>query len=196
MSEVGLEAQRDGLHAEKTHRGWTNVIWIEDNGWSAKSLERPGITEALRQLRAGEAGVLVVTKLDRLSRSIVHFSRLLKQAERERWAIIALDLDLDMTTATGMVVAKTVAVIAEWERETIREFTRAGLQAKKQARVRLGRPRQTPDDTLFRVVELRKAGWTLQQIADQLKKERHPTTRGGRWWPSTIKALLDSFARD
>ena len=197
MSDVGLEAQRERLHAEKTLRGWNDFEWITDNGWSTKSLERPGITKALSQLRAGQAGVLVVTNLDRLSRSILPFSRLLEQAEREEWAIIALDVNIDTTTANGMEVAKTVTVFAEWERAMISKYTRAGLQAKKQAGERVGRKRKTDDEILFRAIELREnEGLTLQQIADQLTADGHSTIHGGRWRPSTIKALFDSYAHE
>src|SRR5262245_60092592 len=70
---AGLDAQRATIAAEAERRGWS-VRWIEDRGYSAKDLRRPGIRDVLSLLEAGEADALVVAKLDRLSRSLVDFS--------------------------------------------------------------------------------------------------------------------------
>ena len=195
-SRAGLDAQRDRLEAEAAHRGWSEVTWIADEGESAKNLDRPGITRALEMLRAGEASVLCVAKLDRLSRSIVDFAELLKRAEREGWAIVALDIDVDMTRATGRMVAKIVAVIAEWEREMIGERTADGLKAKKHAGVRLGRPRQTPKNLVDEVARRHADGETLTAIAEDFNRRKIPTVRGGTWWPSTVRALVASHQLD
>ena len=69
MSGLGLTAQRTAITAECTRRGWDEPTWIIDDGFSAKSLERPGITAALGDLAAGRVETLIVAKLDRLSRS-------------------------------------------------------------------------------------------------------------------------------
>jgi DNA invertase Pin-like site-specific DNA recombinase len=195
-SKPDVEAQRDRLEAETADRGWTDVQWIEDEGWSPKALKRPGIAEARRQLKAGEAGVLVVARLDRLSRSIIDFSKQLKRAEREGWAIIALDIDLDMTTATGKMMANTVNVIAEWERKTISERTSAALHAKKQAGIELDGRQRTDEETVFDILSWREDKLSLQQIVNKLTGLKYPTARGGRWWPSTVKAVLDRHALD
>ena len=79
-SGAGLEAQRRAIIAECERRGWHLVETIEDAGYSARDLRRPGIQEALRALEAGEASALVVAKLDRLSRSMLDFSKLMAKA--------------------------------------------------------------------------------------------------------------------
>ncbi len=63
VSGLGLEAQRATLTGEAERRGWTDVAYVVDEGYSAKSLDRPGILGALDDLAAGRAGVLVVAKL-------------------------------------------------------------------------------------------------------------------------------------
>ena len=72
QSGLSLEAQRSAILAEAERRGWTKaaIRFIEDAGYSAKNLRRPGIEEALRALKAGEADTLVVSRVDRLTRSI------------------------------------------------------------------------------------------------------------------------------
>ena len=73
-SGAGLEAQRRAILAECQRRGWHLVETIEDAGYSARDLRRPGIQEALRALEDGKASALVVAKPDRLSRSMLDFS--------------------------------------------------------------------------------------------------------------------------
>jgi DNA invertase Pin-like site-specific DNA recombinase len=195
-SGLGLDAQRDKLQAEAERREWADVEWLTDDGYSAKTLNRPALQEGLRMLAEGEASVLVVAKLDRLSRSVVDFANLITRAEREDWAIVSLDPEIDMTNATGRMFAKLVVLISEWEREIIGERTSAALQAKKGQGARLGRPRGLPISVVYRIGELRGQGETLQSIADTLTAERIPTRDGGRWWPSTIAAVIESIRLD
>ncbi len=70
-SGAGLAAQRKAIEAECARRGWQLVEVIEDAGYSAWDLKLPGVQIALETLRRGEAGALVVAKLDRLSRSML-----------------------------------------------------------------------------------------------------------------------------
>jgi DNA invertase Pin-like site-specific DNA recombinase len=88
VSRAGLEAQRRAIAAECERRGWHLVETLEDAGYSARDLRRPGIQEALRALERGEASALVVAKLDRLSRSMLDFSKLMAKATRStgRWS--------------------------------------------------------------------------------------------------------------
>src|SRR4051794_17484554 len=72
-SRAGLDAQRRAITAEAKRRGWDLLEVIEDAGFSAKALRRPGVQEALSVLEKGEASALVVAKLDRLSRSMLDF---------------------------------------------------------------------------------------------------------------------------
>src|SRR3954447_22914992 len=87
-SGAGLEAQRRAILAECKRRGWHLVEVIEDAGFSAKDLKRPGVQEALRVLEAGDAAALVVAKLDRLSRSMIDFTRVMAQAQKQGWALV------------------------------------------------------------------------------------------------------------
>src|SRR4051794_39103104 len=94
-SRAGIEAQRAAIVAECKRRGWELLTTIEDGGFSARDLKRPGIQAALEELRRGSAKALVVAKLDRLSRSMIDFTGLMARAQREGWALVALDCDVD-----------------------------------------------------------------------------------------------------
>lgn len=189
-SGLGLDAQKDRLEQEAARRGWDLLI-VEDRGQSAKSMDRPGIEDALGMVCRGEASALVVAKLDRLSRSLLDFAALMERAKREAWALIALDLGVDTSTATGELIANVLMSVAQWERRAIGERTRDALAAARARGQRLGRPRSVPDELRARIASERASGLTLQAIADRLNDEQVPTARGGMCWQrGTVGALL------
>ena len=138
-SGAGLEAQRQAIIAECERRGWHLVETIEDAGYSARDLRRPGIQEALRALEAGKASALVVAKLDRLSRSMLDFSKLMAKATSEHWALVALDVAVDTSTPSGEAMANMLATFAQFERRLISQRTKEALAVKKAQR-RQARP--------------------------------------------------------
>ena len=196
-SGLGLADQRAVIEAEAARRGWSEMHFASDEGFSAKNLSRPAIADALDQLRSGRASTLVVSKLDRLSRSLLDFATLMEQARREKWQIVVLDLAIDTTQPSGQLMANVMAAFAEYERQLIGARTSAALQQKKRQGVRLGRPRTLDPAITGQIAASRADGSTLQSIANQLNDEGIPTARGGReWHPSTVAAVLRSDLLD
>jgi len=194
-SRAGLEAQRAAILAEAERRGWRVVAIIEDAGYSARDLKRPGIAAALEALARKRADTLVVAKLDRLSRSVLDFAGLMSQATREHWALVALDVNVDTTTAAGEAMANVLATFAQFERRLIGERTRAALAIKRAQGVRIGRPRSLPLVVVDRIVAARAAGRSLRAIADELNADGVPTAHGGSlWYASTVRTVLASEA--
>jgi DNA invertase Pin-like site-specific DNA recombinase len=192
-SRAGLDAQRAAILAEATRRGWdeADLTFIEDAGFSGKNLDRPGIETALDALRHRKADTLVVSKLDRLSRSLVDFAGLMDRASREHWALVALDLGVDSSTPAGEAMAAMLATFAQFERRLIGERTKSALAAKKAAGVRLGRPRLIPEEIVARILAERSSGATLRAIADGLNRDAVPTAmRGRQWWVATVQGVL------
>jgi len=168
---------------------------IEDAGWSAKDLRRPGIKTALEVLEAGDAKALVVAKLDRLSRSLLDFATITAEATRTGWNLVTLDLGLDLSTPTGKAMAGMVAVFAEWERAVIGQRTSDALRAMQANGVILGRPASLPTEVVSRIAQRRAEGKTYEAIAAQLNAEQVPTGHGGdRWWRTTVRAVVHSQA--
>lgn len=197
-SRAGLDAQRSAILAEARRRGWdeADLTIVEDAGFSGRDLRRPGIEAALESLRHRKADTLVVSKLDRLSRSLVDFAGLMDRASREKWALIALDLNVDTSTPAGEAMAAMLATFAQFERRLIGERTKAALAMKRAAGVRLGRPRVIPDDVVERIRTDRASGLTLRSIADRLTSEAVPTAMGGgRWYVSTVQSVLSPASR-
>jgi DNA invertase Pin-like site-specific DNA recombinase len=195
-SGAGLDAQRAALEAEAARRGWALELIVEE-GLSAKDLNRPALTAALSRLDKGEADVLMVSKLDRLSRSVKDFGAVLDRAAKAKWSVLCLDLGVDTTTPVGEFTANVVVSASQYERRLIGQRTRDALAAKKAAGVRLGRPRLLPSEVVERIVQAKAAGDSLAGIARDLTAENVPTAQGGkRWYPSTVAAVLRSVDLD
>jgi DNA invertase Pin-like site-specific DNA recombinase len=194
-SGLGLDAQRSTIAAAATARGWIISAEYTDNGRSGKDINRPALLDAMTYLDAN-GGALVVAKLDRLSRSVLDFAQITARARRNGWAVVALDVDVDTTTPTGELVANITASVAQWERRIISARTSEALQAKKAAGARLGRPVTLDPETRTRIITNYRAGVSLAEIARTLNAESVPTARGGRWYPSTISAVLRSVRLD
>jgi DNA invertase Pin-like site-specific DNA recombinase len=190
-SRAGLEAQKTTIKAECKRRGWDIVGVIEDAGYSAKDLKRPGVQAALETLREGRADALVVAKLDRLSRSMLDFTALMAKAQKHSWALVALDCAVDTTTPAGEAMAHVLATFAQFERRLIGQRTKEALAVKKAEGVRLGRPASIDAKLARRIRTKRSRGMTLQAICDQLNDEGVPTPRGGTVWrPTSLRAVL------
>ena len=189
VSGLGLGAQRSILKAEAAKRGWDDVVYLVDEA-SAKDLRRPALAGALEDLTAGRAGVLVVAKLDRLSRSALDFLGLMARAAAEGWKIIALDLDVDMTTPQGEFMATVMAGFATFERRLISQRTRDAMAVRRAQGRPISRP-TVPPDVAARIVAMREEGMTLQAIADVLNDDGVPTARGApRWRHTAIRSAL------
>jgi DNA invertase Pin-like site-specific DNA recombinase len=188
-SGAGLAAQRTAIEAEAERRGWGDLLFIDDV-LSGKSARRPGLERARAMLANGAASTLIVAKMDRLSRSLLDFARIMADAQRQGWALLALDAPADPTTPAGELMATMLAAFAQHERRLIGERTRAALVEKRAAGVVLGRPRVLPAAVRARIAAEREDGATLQLIADRLTIDGVPTARGGeRWHASTVRKI-------
>jgi DNA invertase Pin-like site-specific DNA recombinase len=189
-SGLGLSAQRATIAAEADRRGWALAEVYEDAGTSAKSLSgRPALAQALDALTNGEASTLVVSKLDRLARSVADFAGLVRRAEREGWALVVVDLAVDMSTPTGGLLANVTASVAEWERKVIAQRTREALAVRKSQGVKLGRPRMLDPKIAERIRSHRASGATLQAIAADLNISGIKTPTGRSWSPALVRKV-------
>ena len=194
-SGAGLAAQRSAIEAVAAARGWTiaDDAWHEDGGVSGGKAphQRPGLAAALEAVQTGQAERLIVAKIDRLSRKFRDAVDLMETAADEGWPLYIADIDADLTTSNGRLVARMLAAISEDERDRIRQRTKAALAAKKAAGVRLGRPSTLPSEVVARIIEERAAGASFAKIALALNADAVPTAQGGaRWYPATVKAVF------
>ena len=191
-SGAGLEDQRRAIASECDRRRWTLAhVYSDSNGVSGRTLRRPALTEALQALSEGRAEVLVASKLDRLSRSVLDFASLMAQADREGWSIVVLDVAVDTSTPSGEMMANVVAAFAQYERRLISARTKAALAVKRSQGVTLGRPRSVPSDVRERIVAMRAEGLSYRAIADAFNTDAVPRGQSGkRWYASTVRSTM------
>jgi DNA invertase Pin-like site-specific DNA recombinase len=154
--------------------------------YSGPDLDRPGLRHALELLDQGEVGCLVVTGLDRLSRSAANLGTLIERLEDVGARLIVIDIELDTETAEGRMAARTLIRVGSLERRH-GEGGDAGLGRRAGSG---GRPAVADLPLLQRrIATMRASGMTLQAIADTLNREGVPTLRGGaKWRPSSVQA--------
>jgi DNA invertase Pin-like site-specific DNA recombinase len=170
--------------------GWELLEIVRDRE-VGPTLERPGLGYALERIAHGQADALVVSHLQRLSRSIVDLGALMGWFRNADAALIALDLGIDTSTRRGQHVATTLITLSNHAHERIALRNENRLTDVGAGR-RAGRPAVRHDPELLRrIAVMRAANMTLQAIADQLNAEGVATLRGGKEWrPSSIQAAL------
>jgi DNA invertase Pin-like site-specific DNA recombinase len=195
-SGAGLEAQLAAINGEVTRRGWELVAVHRDVGVSGKSLaRREGLASAIADLESGHADALIVSKLDRLSRSLLDFAGLMERSRVQGWSLVALDLGVDTSTPSGEMMANILATFAQFERRLIGQRTREALAVKRAQGIRLGRPPVLPQDVRDRIHSGRGTGKTLRAIAAELNADGIATAHGGqKWHVETIRRVLASQA--
>src|SRR3954471_22449092 len=128
-----LALQQDALTAAGCEHIYTDTV-------SGSVTDRPGLTDALSHLRAGDT--LVVWRLDRLGRSLRHLIDTVTDLQERGIGFKSLQESIDTTTSGGKLVFHIFGALAEFEREIIRERTNAGLQAARARGRNGGRPKK------------------------------------------------------
>lgn len=142
--EQSLDLQTDALNAVGCEKIFTDV-------GSGVKTERKGLNNALSHLRTND--ILVVWKLDRLGRSLLDLINTVKLLEKNNVGLKSLHEAIDTTTPSGQLFFHIFGALAEFERELIRERTKAGLTAAR-ARGRLGgRPKKLSNQQREQMLE-------------------------------------------
>jgi DNA invertase Pin-like site-specific DNA recombinase len=185
-SGLGIEAQTAAILAECERRGWSVEI-LADVGRSGKQVN-PELRRALDLLQSGQADGLVVSKLDRLARSVQHASSVINSAQEQGWDLVVIDGALDLTTAGGRAMANMLATFAQWEAEMISTRTKEALAARKARGLDQGRKSAIPAGVLRRIVLSRDAGASFGSIAQELTDELYLSPTGlPVWHESTVR---------
>lgn len=135
---VSDKDQSEALQVDALKAAGCKIIY-GDHGVSGKITKRAGLDELLAKLEEGDT--LVVWKLDRLGRSTIHLLQILSDLRDRSIDFQALTQGIDTTTAVGRMLFGQLAVFAEFERETISERTKAGMEAARRRGVHIGRPK-------------------------------------------------------
>src|SRR4051812_1315249 len=130
-----LQAQRESAEAyiqSHQHEGWRTAPELyDDGGWSGANLERPALQRLLADIEARRIDCVVVYKVDRLSRSLLDFTRLLSLFEKRGVSFVSVTQEFNTSSSMGRLTLHILLSFAQFEREIIGERTRDKLSAAR-----------------------------------------------------------------
>lgn len=130
-----LEAQREAAEAyvrSQVHSGWTALAErYDDGGFTGANLDRPALRKLLGDIENGGIDAVIVYKVDRLSRSLLDFARLMEVFERHHVNLVSVTQPLNTTSSLGRLTLNILLSFAEFERQLIRDRTRDKMVAAR-----------------------------------------------------------------
>jgi len=142
MEFNSLDAQREACEAyvaSQRAEGWLLVSdRYDDGGFSGGTLERPALKRLLTDIEAGRVDVVVVYKIDRLSRSLMDFSRLVEVFDRQEVTFVSVTQSFNTTTSMGRLTLNVLLSFAQFEREVIGERIRDKFAASRRKGMWMG----------------------------------------------------------
>jgi DNA invertase Pin-like site-specific DNA recombinase len=207
---VSLEAQTEKVRAMAVVKDAELLDVIVDAGESAKSLQRPGMARLLDLVDRKAVDVVIIAKLDRLTRSVADLAELLKRFKRRGVSLVSVADSLDTNSAAGRLVMNVMVSVSEWEREAIGERTRDAMSLKRAKGERVGtvtygfrlaadgvrlEADAAEQQILLRMRDLHDAGVSQRRIADDLNRAGFRTRRGTAWQHQYVASLLRADVR-
>ena len=130
-----LDAQREAAEAyihSQAHAGWTCLPQrYDDGGYTGSNLDRPGLQRLLADIEAGQLDCVVTHRVDRLSRSLLDFAKLMEAFERHHVSFVSVTQQFNTATSMGRLVLNVLLSFAQFERELIAERTRDKMAAAR-----------------------------------------------------------------
>jgi len=120
---------------------------------------------------------------------------LMATAQKQNWALVALDCAVDTSTPAGDAMANMLATFSQFERRLISQRTKEALAVKRASGVRLGRPPTMPDSVVQQIQRQRARGDSLRKIAVDLNADGIPTAHGGAQWYAATCGTCSSARR-
>ena len=148
-SEEGLEQSFNSLDAQyeacgayiasQRHEGWRlQPARYDDGGYSGGHLERPGLQQLLADIKAGKVDLVVVYKIDRLTRSLTDFSRMVEVFDQHKVSFVSVTQSFNTTTSMGRLTLNVLLSFAQFEREVTGERIRDKIAASKRKGMWMG----------------------------------------------------------
>lgn len=139
-----LDAQREACAAfilSQAHEGWELVNeHYDDGGWSGGNMARPAVQQLLADVTAGKVDVIVVYKVDRLTRSLADFARIVEALDRAGASFVSVTQAFNTTTSMGRLTLNVLLSFAQFEREVTSERIRDKVAASKRKGMWMGGP--------------------------------------------------------
>ena len=148
-SDEGLEQEFNSLHAQREaceafitsqrHEGWHVLsAHYDDGGFSGGTMDRPALQRILADIGAGKVDVVVVYKIDRLTRSLFDFAKIVEAFDTNRVSFVSITQQFNTTTSMGRLTLNVLLSFAQFEREVIAERVRDKIAASKRKGMWMG----------------------------------------------------------
>lgn len=150
-TEDGLEQEYNSLDAQydactayalsQRHEGWTvTKDRYDDGGFSGGTLERPGLTRLLADIESGKVDIILLYKIDRLTRSLSDFAKIVEILDRKGASFVSITQSFNTTTSMGRLTLNMLLSFAQFEREVTGERIRDKIYASKRKGIWMGGP--------------------------------------------------------
>ncbi len=148
-SEEGLEQEFNSLHAQREaceafirsqrHEGWTVLPQhYDDGGYSGGTMDRPALQQLLADIQAGKVDLLVTYKIDRLTRSLADFAKIVEIFDAKGVSFVSVTQQFNTTTSMGRLTLNVLLSFAQFERELAGERVRDKIAASKKKGLWMG----------------------------------------------------------
>ena len=188
-----LDAQREACVAYITsqrHEGWEQLSdFYDDGGFSGGTMERPGLKQLLADVEAGRVDIIIVYKVDRLTRSLSDFARIVDVLDRKGASFVSVTQSFNTTTSMGRLTLNVLLSFAQFEREVTGERIRDKIAASKAKGMWMGGPTPLGYDAKDRTL-------IINECEAVLKRCIPPASNGiiGNADPALVRLLAHSFA--
>lgn len=162
-----VQNQRLELDDYCERQAWKIVKVYDDSGVSGSKNDRPALNDMLKDANKNKFDVVACWKIDRMARSTADLLNILTQLKTAGVDFCSTTQAIDTTTSYGKMVMTFLGAIAEFERDTIIERVRSGIQRAKANGVRLGRPRTGFD--VNRALAMKREGGSWGDVSKELK---------------------------
>ena len=156
-----LDAQYDASQAyirSQAHAGWTLLrAKYDDGGFSGGNTDRPALQRLLQDVQANKVDVIVVYKVDRLTRSLADFAKLVELFDRHDVSFVSVTQQFNTTTSMGRLTLNVLLSFAQFEREVTSERIRDKIAASKRKGLWVGGMAPLGDDTKDRKITVNEA---------------------------------------
>ena len=137
-----LDAQREACEAyikSQHHEGWQAIATqYDDGGFSGGNMERPALKQLMADIHAGKVSVVVVYKVDRLTRSLADFAKIVEQFDKSGVSFVSVTQQFNTTTSMGRLTLNVLLSFAQFEREVTGERIRDKIAASKKKGMWMG----------------------------------------------------------
>src|SRR5213079_1063313 len=156
-----LDAQREACEAyikSQAHEGWRLISGRYDDGaFSGASLDRPALQQLLAEVRAGKIDIVLVYKVDRLTRSLADFAKLIELFDAHAVSFVSVTQQFNTTTSMGRLTLNILLSFAQFERELTSERIRDKIAASKRKGLWVGGMAPLGYDTKDRKISINEA---------------------------------------